>query len=1042
MSFLRTKEIPPNSGHYYLYMVHNDRFGDEIRQKVDEYLGRVGGKSDRAGGVVKRRSITEAVKKVTKLLRPTKAEKPIVIKEATKKAKEEPRKIETNIEAITRISNELTGKKDKLDNIINKVGDLEKSGIRNKPIESKEFQDYAQLLKDRDTQKKETRNTTTYLNQLKKAEKPSVKTPSKRVKPTGMTTKEKVESDITAGLEEADLIAQNVTPAEPTPEKPKTKTRIVRKDDVRTFKIAPQPLVNPFEGKPAQEKPAEPTPAPLISKTTETKPEAKPEPTIKKSEEYKLSPEMNKHIKSIENTGEKDYAQKYAHYLTTDDKIDEPQRGKLTPEKAKTLRAEVYNIQHPEEKPAAKKPETKTEVYSEPIITNAESIVVNAEPVVVNAEPIVVEVKEEKKPAEKPKANSKIESIKYTKFKPESITRIQSLLDKLPPEVRVGLKEFKQHSVQGGSGSHISGVIKLNRDFTDSTFYHEIGHHLYDDLAPQQYPEIITDWSARWKHPQEQFSNSFATYMEGKASPELTTTLDRILKTKRVEIKPEPTPKEEVKPEAPKEEPILEKIEVSTPKVTPEEPWKMTREEFEKSRIVSELHGKSYVGGDAGYKFIDKPTDSLFAHEYAHNNMVNWGYRDNKDFESLLEAYKKDMQLPTPLWSKEYGESTNYGELLAESYGYYNGVEHTKEWFKKKSPNLYTEMAKLPPPEYHNLKEYHKYLTKQAISEGKPVPPKVLKDYPDLVTPEVKEESPAIKTEVLESPLKDKVKRQSLYNKLIESGYSPERTNTIIEGEINDWRYKLGDYVIEKFAAPYKKSGFTYIVATKDGTHLSIEGNTAEEAEAKLREKATIKSVTVKNMMEDEESPEEKKANASSENIRSMFSDLIDEDKKSQSIKKIEKMMAGLDYDKYEGLEDVENAIEEYRSLERSGMSPEEYNDEKAGLFEEITSAIEGIEAVVEEETEEVLEVKPSVKEVEKPQKPAIKEKPATFTPQFKGYDSYIIKKEPDLLSISGFKYSVYTEDNKPLDISGATSKEAEVNLRKVKAVRAVIVKE
>jgi hypothetical protein len=159
-------------------------------------------------------------------------------------------------------------------------------------------------------------------------------------------------------------------------------------------------------------------------------------------------------------------------------------------------------------------------------------------------------------------------------------------------------------------------------------------------------------------------------------------------------------------------------------------------------------------------------------------------------------------------------------------------------------------------------------------------------------------------------------------------------------------------------------------------------------------DEATKTALEGKAKPEIQESPEEKqerlaeeKAEAKSENIRSMLSDLIDEEKKSQSIKKIEKVMAGLDYDKYEGLEDVENAIEEYRSLERSGMSPEEYNDEKASLFEGITEAIEGIEAVVEEEETEIEpeppkatpvaekpEFSPSVKEVEKPT-----EKPAVF---------------------------------------------------------------
>ena len=75
--------------------------------------------------------------------------------------------------------------------------------------------------------------------------------------------------------------------------------------------------------------------------------------------------------------------------------------------------------------------------------------------------------------------------------------------------------------------------------------------------------------------------------------------------------------------------------------------------------------------------------------------------------------------------------------------------------------------------------------------------------------------------------------------------------------------------------------------------------------------------------------------------LRSELSELMDEDKKAASIKKLEKALAGLDYDKYTGLDDIESAVEEYREAER---------EDKESAFEEIVSAIDSIELVEEEE--------------------------------------------------------------------------------------------
>ncbi|PTD94496.1 hypothetical protein C9439_02175 [archaeon SCG-AAA382B04] len=41
MAYIRTKQIPPNEGNYYAYLVKGERSGDKVNQKVLQYIGRV-----------------------------------------------------------------------------------------------------------------------------------------------------------------------------------------------------------------------------------------------------------------------------------------------------------------------------------------------------------------------------------------------------------------------------------------------------------------------------------------------------------------------------------------------------------------------------------------------------------------------------------------------------------------------------------------------------------------------------------------------------------------------------------------------------------------------------------------------------------------------------------------------------------------------------------------------------------------------------------------------------------------------------------------
>jgi len=75
--------------------------------------------------------------------------------------------------------------------------------------------------------------------------------------------------------------------------------------------------------------------------------------------------------------------------------------------------------------------------------------------------------------------------------------------------------------------------------------------------------------------------------------------------------------------------------------------------------------------------------------------------------------------------------------------------------------------------------------------------------------------------------------------------------------------------------------------------------------------------------------------------LKSYLTDMMDEEKKAASIKKLEGAMAKLDYDKYIGLDDLESAIEEYKNAER---------EDKESAFEDVMNTIDEIELAESEE--------------------------------------------------------------------------------------------
>ena len=89
-----------------------------------------------------------------------------------------------------------------------------------------------------------------------------------------------------------------------------------------------------------------------------------------------------------------------------------------------------------------------------------------------------------------------------------------------------------------------------------------------------------------------------------------------------------------------------------------------------------------------------------------------------------------------------------------------------------------------------------------------------------------------------------------------------------------------------------------------------------------------------------EDLPAEKKVNLDA--LIEDLTNLMDEDDKAGSLKKLKKALAGIDEDKVD-ISEVESAIEEYEGITRSGMSPEDYQEGKQSAFEFIQQTIDEI---------------------------------------------------------------------------------------------------
>jgi hypothetical protein len=92
--------------------------------------------------------------------------------------------------------------------------------------------------------------------------------------------------------------------------------------------------------------------------------------------------------------------------------------------------------------------------------------------------------------------------------------------------------------------------------------------------------------------------------------------------------------------------------------------------------------------------------------------------------------------------------------------------------------------------------------------------------------------------------------------------------------------------------------------------------------------------------------------------IADQIKGMVDEDKKAASIRRIEDFINRYDLteENIEGIEAVKETIEAYRDIEREGLTPEEYADEKTSAYQDISDAIDELQPVEPEEEEEAEE--------------------------------------------------------------------------------------
>lgn len=160
-------------------------------------------------------------------------------------------------------------------------------------------------------------------------------------------------------------------------------------------------------------------------------------------------------------------------------------------------------------------------------------------------------------------------------------------------------------------------------------------------------------------------------------------------------------------------------------KAMAKEPWEMTKEEFMQNPSAGfvydeKLRNEARALPDGriaiGPKFFELPPDArkyVLRHEWAHTTGIEEAALRDDEFWRLLQ--EENLFGPVDAETKRLLGGINGQTIPSENVvEAYTLLFEDPDWLKTHYPKAYEYVAKL------------------AIKEGKPVPPEVLKDYPDL----------------------------------------------------------------------------------------------------------------------------------------------------------------------------------------------------------------------------------------------------------------------------------------------------------------------
>jgi len=174
---------------------------------------------------------------------------------------------------------------------------------------------------------------------------------------------------------------------------------------------------------------------------------------------------------------------------------------------------------------------------------------------------------------------------------------------------------------------------------------------------------------------------------------------------------------------------------------------------------------------------------------------------------------------------------------------------------------------------------------------------------------------------------------------------------TVADARMHSMR--VGDWT-EYFTARAKVSGnsdYTKLAQLTEQLSVDLTDNPIQSSVDILTTIiATLEKVHSADNRVDKEAVKEEKQ---PETLQETLHGLMNSDNKAKSIDKLRSALDEIDQEKYDGIADVEAAIEEYESIERAGLTPAEYGEDRQTAFDEIDEAIDAIVENEESESEE-----------------------------------------------------------------------------------------